>query len=148
MKILEKIKSFFRKIFLDKKVKKIEEKTKNTEKTVNIIVPNEWLEFNVLIEDDTNITYIIQWNGCISTLYTNSFIHVSKAWDFPSPNLSTEYVIVINGEITIKNPTVNKRFIYMINKAIVVPISITYNIKDPTPLTNIGLKELTINALI
>ena len=35
MKILEKIKSFFRKIFLDKKVKKIEEKTKNTEKTVN-----------------------------------------------------------------------------------------------------------------
>ena len=64
---------------------------------------------------------VTQWNGWIKTLNANSLNHMFNACEFPSPILSTEYVIVTSGAIIIKNAIVIIRFIYVIRKPNVIP---------------------------
>ena len=91
----------------------------------------------------TNTTYMIQWNGCIKTLNINSFNHVFSAWDFPSPILSIEYVIVIRGAIIIKNAIVSIRFMYENKYNIVTPTNIIYTTSDPTPTLKLNAQTFS-----
>ena len=61
----------------------------------------------------TNNTNINACNGCINTLTINSFIHAVKACALLSCTLSIEYVIVINGAISIKKPVAINLFMYI-----------------------------------
>ena len=90
--------------------------------------------------------YIIQWNGCTITVNINSFNHVLSACDFPSPNLSIEYVIVINGEITIKNPKTIVRFTYINTNASVAITNEPYIIVSGQPAS--GTSDGPTNSVI
>ena len=93
------------------------------------IFANDGDVLNMLNALETKTKYIIMWKGWINTANINSFIQVFKACAWPSFILSIEYVIVINGDIIIKNPTVNIRFVYANKNAHVIPIRAKYTIK-------------------
>ena len=61
----------------------------------------------------------------------NSFNQLFNACAFPSFTLSIEYVIVISGDIIIKNPIVSIRLTYENKNAVVIPTNIAYTISDP-----------------
>ena len=63
---------------------------------------------NISAADIINTIYIAACNGWINAFTVYSLNQVSNIFDFPPPfpaiDVLVEYVIVINGEIIIKNP--------------------------------------------
>ena len=91
--------------------------------------------------------YVIQWNGWINILYANSFNQEFNACDFPSPILSIEYVIVINGAIIIKNAAFNILFKYNKKNIIVININTQNATAFAQPIVNLGSNTALFNIV-